>query len=269
MLFRSLALAGVAALTIACSGDTTDTTDTTDNTDTTDEAKTTPTSPTGPTGPDYFDATRFSIGAEVGFDGTAQAVVQNSNGYDLQPMVYVNIALASWDGSFSSPDVCQFIFLLTDGSFRSEVVGDSRLYWGVNWDSKKNPVIDTCEQLEYELNPDPWSKKLVQAMKEQAHFAAVGDRTKTIDTALNKNKGFENYVGGQLSTPFSPFQVGDTVYPALDDVFVVAFEIDAKNQFVVDGDNNLVEVPGGDIWDGAAMSPGYYWIRYLNGWVWN
>lgn len=211
--------------------------------------------------------TRFTISAEIAFDGTGPVTAQAPGAVDVLSMIYVTVASPTWDGSFSSLEACHFVFPLTGGTFRAEVFHDPRLWWGVSWNAGASPVIDTCEEQGIELGA-PWTVDIIASIKSQSHWAAVGERTKLVDAALQKQKGLEDYVGGQLSPPFSPFEVDGTLLTAIDEVYTVAYRLDEDDALVVDGRGFLVPMAAGEVWDGKHLARGYYWLRPLSGWTW-
>lgn len=247
-------------------------TEPTDSSTTTDEGKIATADTAMPV---FFGARRFSVGADFAFDGSGIYTPDNY-GNPIEPYMYITIARPNWrTNDFTDvANYCQFLFPLDSATDRPEVSSDSRLWWAVDWNDTLDPVIDTCDQQGYILDPKYWGSDLLNGggkvtggMLTHQHFVGLGERTAAIDMQLKKAKGFEDAVGGVLSTPFEPFQVGTSTLTQVDDAYSFGFEIDGNDELETDSSGFLISIPRNDVFNGSDVSKGYYRVRAL-GWQW-
>ncbi|MBX2802535.1 MAG: hypothetical protein KTR31_32945 [Myxococcales bacterium] len=273
MVARSLSLVGALTLWAGCSGGTTktcfvdcetDTTTTTPDTPTADSSEPDPTNTTPP-----GDLVGCVVALGFGYDGKGQ-VTATFDDLTLEPrieMVLFNQAFTGYAND--TQNYCDITIPLDDAGLYTGVLTDKLLWWGLDWDDKKNPYTTTCnEGGRLQLSPDVFNDDDPLAFLTQEfdgepaeYFAAVGPRNLSpeLKAAIAADPDFEldEYdFGCTVGLPDNKFRSNTgALLNEITDCTANAWTLD-KNNEIVDIDES--RILGEDIFTGNNVVPGYY-----------
>lgn len=255
MVHRAARLLPLAAFVAACSGPDTPT-------------KPTGTSPTGDDDDDvvfdltggetaapyespWFEPVFLLVEGNFGFN-TLTGVVDVGTPYgDEQSGVVLTLAEAEWEDASFDPAAteyyCQILLPLVQGALPTWVL-DQGLYFGVQYD-RANEAGTNCNTAGYELDPNVWGYGPDFGYASVDWGIGVGDLSASYASSYATSDYIDNFLGGYVDNEILPAPKGTTGY------LVIAYEIDAGNQIVVNEDGELNPLLAADVAVGAPPAP--------------